>query len=271
MEYGERRRACDPPIIPAGLRASTAGYHWSRDTVGESGAAVYRLSGHRDAPDLFLKHGTGAVACDIAAEAARLRWLVSHLPVPRVVRFSARAEGSWLLTTAIDGETAYEVLSHSPGEARAIIDAIASFLRRWHAIPVHACPFDSDHLLRLAQARARIDAALVDTDDFDDERQGWTAEQVWQRLCALLPLTPDPVVTHGDFSLDNILIRNGAVVGCIDVGQAGVADRYQDLAILWNCLGEFGADLQQQLFSSYGSPAPDICKLEFHLLLDELF
>lgn len=86
-----------------------------------------------------------------------------------------------------------------------------------------------------------------------------------------LPLTPDPVATHGDFSLDNLLIHDGEVVGCIDVGRAGIADRYQDLAILWNCLGEFGASLQERLFLQYGLPAPDQRKLQFHLLLDELF
>ena len=30
----------------------------------------------------------------------------------------------------------------------------------------------------------------------------------------LLPLPSDPVVTRGDFSLDNILLVNGEVVGC---------------------------------------------------------
>lgn len=61
------------------------------------------------------------------------------------------------------------------------------------------------------------------------------------------------------------------MVGCIDVGRAGIADRYQDLAILWNCLGEFGASLRERLFPQYGLSAPDRRKLEFHLLLDELF
>ena len=88
---------------------------------------------------------------------------------------------------------------------------------------------------------------------------------------ALLPLDPDPVVTHGDYSLDNLLLRDGQVVGCIDASRVGVADRYQDLAIMWNCLGEFGAPLQERFMRSYGIADIDQGKLTLHLLLDELF
>jgi aminoglycoside 3'-phosphotransferase-1 len=61
------------------------------------------------------------------------------------------------------------------------------------------------------------------------------------------------------------------VVGCIDVGRGGIADRYQDLAILWNCLGEFDGELQARLFQRYGIAEPDRRKLAFHLMLDEMF
>jgi len=153
----------------------------------------------------------------------------------------------------------------------AVVDALAAFLRHLHAIPAGECPFNSDHALRLSRARLRIDAGLIEVDEFDEERQGWTAEQVWDAMRELLPLTPDPVVTHGDFSLDNLLIHDGQVIGCIDAGRVGIADRYQDLAILWNSLGEFGPALQDRLLEQYGIADPDRRKLQFHLMLDELF
>jgi aminoglycoside phosphotransferase len=62
-----------------------------------------------------------------------------------------------------------------------------------------------------------------------------------------------------------------AAAGCIDVGRVGIADRYQDLAILWNCLGEFSPSLQKRLFQKYGIDNPDMNKLQFHLMLDEFF
>ncbi len=122
-----------------------------------------------------------------------------------------------------------------------------------------------------AKARARLEAGLVDADDFDEERAGMTARAVWDEMAALLPLAADTVVTHGDYSLDNLILRDGAVVGCIDVGRVGLADRYQDLAIAWNGLGEFGPSLQARFLQSYGIDRPDEQKLRFHLMLDEFF
>ncbi len=61
------------------------------------------------------------------------------------------------------------------------------------------------------------------------------------------------------------------VTGCIDLGRAGLADRYQDIAILWNSLGAFGADLQSRLPAALGEGTGDRARIDFHLLLDELF
>ncbi len=265
----DRETPCVPVDVPPGIADAVAGYAWARDLVGESGGAVYRLHGRSGAADLFLKHGTGSVADDITDEMIRLRWLAGRMPVPDVVRFVAADDAAWLLTTAVPGETAYQALSRRPD--MALVDALAAFLRRLHALPVETCPFASDHRRRMVAARARIDAGQVDEADFDDERRGWSAGQVWEAMQALLPLAPDAVVTHGDCSLDNLLVRDGAVVGCIDVARVGVADRYQDLAILFNCLGEFGPALQERMFAAYGIATPDTAKLTFHLLLDELF
>lgn len=253
------------------LAADLQGYRWERDGAGESGSTVFRLHGRPGAPDLYLKHGRGALADELLAEASRLRWLAERLPVPAVVQVRSDAQEAWLLTEALPGETCGALLEATTDGRTSIVEALARFLRTIHAIPVEDCPFNSGHAVRLAQARLRIDAGLVDEDDFDEERAGWTAEQVWQALQEAAPFSPDLVVTHGDFSLDNVLVANGEVSGCIDVGRCGVTDRYQDLAIAWNCLAEFGPALQQRFVSAYGLHTFDKAKLTFHLLLDELF
>ena len=267
----DREEICAPAPVPAELSAALAGYAWARDSVGESGGAVYRLHGKPGAPDLYLKHGKGAVAGDLIDEMVRLRWLGGYVPTPAVTHFVATADEAWLLMTALPGATAYRILEDDPDGCMAVVDALAAFLRRLHAIPVSECPFNSDHRYRLGLARRRIEAGLVDEEDFDEAREGWTAEQVWQAMHDVLPFVPDPVVTHGDFSLDNLLMGDGDVVGCIDAGRVGIADRYQDIAILWNCLGEFDATLQDRFLAQYGLPDPDEGKLRFHLMLDELF
>lgn len=267
----DREAFCTVPTLPAGIAEDLRGYSWARDLIGEAGAAVYRLHGKHGAPELYLKYGYGAVADAIVEELVRLRWLANYISVPTVMQFIYAKEEAWLLTTALPGETAYHALVARPADRLAVVEAVASFLRQIHAIPIGECPFKSDHSIRLGLARRRINDGLVDEKDFDQKRQGWTAQQVWQSLMERLSFTPDPVVTHGDFSLNNLLIENGVVAGCIDVGRAGIADRYQDLAILWNCLGDFGSPLQDRLMMSYGLTALDNSKLQFHLMLDELF
>lgn len=261
----------NPPIaLPDSIRAEVAGYRWWRVNDGESGGDVFRLEapGQRS---LYLKCGRDHVADDISAESSRLEWLAARVAVPAVVAFSRTEREAFLLTTAIPGVTAHEELVSHPERQLATVAAIATFLRQLHALPAADCPFDAGHESRLAAAKGAMDAGLVDESDFDECRQGLSAEQVWQDMNALLPLPFKRVVTHGDFSLGNILMQNGHVVGCIDVGRAGVADPYQDLAILANNLSDFGADLEQQLFQSYGQAVPDAQRMTFHLCLDEFF
>ncbi len=275
MDDEAREVDCDAPELPSGiadlLSGAGSGFVWARNTVGQSGATIWQLISRDGGEAYYLKHGTGDLAEAVGEEAARLQWLAGRVAVPQVAAFVAEPDASWLLTTALPGRTAWEVLDAEPEQACGVVDALAACLRAWHAIPPEDCPFGANAEQRLAAARARIDAGLVDEEDFDDERAEWTAAQVWDALIALpLPAAP-PVVTHGDFSLDNILMADGVVTGCIDVGRAGLADRYQDIAILWNCLGEFGPDLQSRLLAALGEGAGDRARIDFHLLLDELF
>ena len=260
------------PLAPDCIRAAISGFRWSESCGGESGASVFRLESPGQ-PALYMKHGTGSVATDITAEMIRLRWLAPLVSVPEVRAFFYCADQAWLLTAALPGVSAYESLNANPGSRSETVKALAKFLRDLHAFPAANCPFNSDHALKMAEARRNIDLGIVDESDFDPVHVGWTAEQVWAEveMLAVLPLSFDRVVTHGDFSLGNILIEDGSVTGCIDVGRAGLADPYLDLAILWNNLEEFGSELQSELFSAYGIATPDARKLRFYLCLDELF
>lgn len=259
-----------PIAVPDSVRSATEGYAWTPATDGESGGVVFRLTAP-GRPALYLKLGTGRVADDITAELARLELLAGRLPVPAVRLFVRAPEDAYLLTTAVPGQSAYEYLISHPDRRAETVESLAHFLRVVHSLPLADCPFHAGHDLRLAAARRNLEAGLVDTDDFDEEREGWTAEQVWSEMTGLLPLTFDRVVTHGDFSLGNVLVEDGRVTGCIDVGRAGAADPYQDLAILWHNLAEFGEAAQRALWPAYGIRDPDERKLRFHLCLDEFF
>jgi len=46
----------------------------------------------------------------------------------------------------------------------------------------------------------------------------------------------EPVLTHGDFCLPNILIKNGKLSGFIDLGKTGTGDRWMDIALCYRSL-----------------------------------
>ena len=192
MRTSDTMQSSVTAAMPASLRAAVAAYQWTRDSVGESDAAVYRLRGRDGAPDLYLKHGRGSAATDLADELARLRWLAPYLPVPTVVQFArvADPEQAWLLLMALPGTTASAVLEAHPALGRVVVDALAAFLRRLHALPVSDCPFDAGHAVRLAQARQRIDAGLVDADDFDAGGKAGRRSRCGRRCSTASPVRP---------------------------------------------------------------------------------
>lgn len=259
------------PPLPAAL-ASVIGDPIAEPVLdGEAGATIVRLTSS-DGTIRFLKYGTGSVADDIADEAARLRWLGGRLPCPDVLYFAILGDAAWLLTSGVPGRTGDAWLADDPANLNRVIDGYAAFLQRLHALPVDDCPYDAGAGVRLAAARRNLDAGLVDIDDFDEDHAGWSAEQVWDELMRLRPTVGARVVTHGDYSLGNLLLDdNGQPTGLIDVGRLGVADPYQDIAIFWQNLSKFGAAAQQRFLTAVGIDALDGPRLAFHRCLDEMF
>jgi aminoglycoside 3'-phosphotransferase I len=239
--------------------------------IGESGCTVWRLDDRDGRARAYLKHGNGVLADAVAEEMTRLRWLRSRLPVPAILQCVATAGDCWLMTEAMAGRSARQLLDENMVDPATIVEALADFLRGLHQLPMDHCPFDARLERRLIEARARIDAGAVNEADFDVAYGGWSAEDVWTALQAQLPMTPDLTVTHGDYSLDNVLMDGARVIGCIDVGGAGIADRYHDIAICWSDLADYGVEAQRLFLACYGVGAGEQDKLEPYRLLNELF
>jgi len=62
------------------------------------------------------------------------------------------------------------------------------------------------------------------------------------------------------------------VSGFVDCANAGIADRYQDLALCARSVADnLGVEWVQPLFARYGLDQPDESKLAYYQLLDEFF
>lgn len=257
--------------LPSVLRERLDGGAWEREPEGESGGVIYRLRA-ADGSRLFLKYGEGPVADAIVDEAVRLRWLRGRMLAANPVAFVAERDAAWLLSEAVAGRTGDAWLADDPAMLPRVIAAFAAFLHRLHALPVEDCAFEAGAAVRLAEARRRVAAGLVDEDDFDADHCGMSAAAMLAQTERLAPCVSGRVVTHGDCSLGNLLMdAEGRVTGCIDVGRLGIADPYQDIAILWQNLGDWGSAAQATFLAKLGIDEVDERRLSFHRCLDELF
>ena len=148
---------------------------------------------------------------------------------------------------------------------------MATGLKIFHALSIKDCPFDTSTDKTISLVHERIEKDLVDTNDFDDERLGRSAADLTRELLEASPNSEDLVFTHGDYCVPNIILQNGKLSGFVDLGNAGMADRYQDLALLERSVGyNFGREWQKYVFEFYGIE-PDHEKIYFFQLLDEFF
>jgi aminoglycoside 3'-phosphotransferase II len=254
--------------IPSDLPQSFAPLRdrvWTRMTVGESGASVFRIELSEET-SVFLKSEPLDPLAELPGEIERLNWLTRMgFKAPRVIDAEQSADRVWLLMSAVPGED----LTHIDDPTQ-IARIFSQGLKRLHALDPAQCPFDHSIDARLALAEQRIRAGLVDETDFDEERQGWTATQVVDWLDRNRPAVGKPTVTHGDASSPNLLAEDGRFSGMIDVSRLGVADAWQDLALACRSVADYGEEHVAAFLSAYGVEW-DEAQYRFYCTLDELF
>jgi len=265
-------------LLPPPLAADLGKHSRAEITTGESGSSVTLFERPGGSP-LFLKaraFGTAPAGRPLFDEAERLSWMHAvGLPVPAVLQYHEWKGHEYLLLTAVPGTDAS--VSRPPEKHAAIVAALAAGLRALHATNISACPFDQSRRVRVAAAESHVRAGLVREDDFDAARQGRTAVDLFSELVARSPASEDRVFTHGDYCLPNVLlIEDGAggfkVSGFVDCANAGIADRYQDLALCVRSVADnLGEEWVQPLLARYGLDRVDEDKLAYYQLLDEFF
>jgi kanamycin kinase len=251
--------------VPAPIRAAASGRPILPIWTNATGGATYRLG---DGPDArYAKWAPAGSEVDLAGEAARMRWAAAFVTVPRVLEQARDAEGSWLVTAAIDGEMAVtERWKQDPATA---VRVIGESLRAFHdALPVAGCPFSTSAEERVAEAERN--AARRAHRTLHPDFAGLTPAEALKRVTDIPPVD-QLVVCHGDTCAPNTLLTtDGRFAGHVDLGDLGVADRWSDLAIAtWSTTWNYGEGWQEPLLDAYGI-APDPERTEYYRLLWEV-
>lgn len=254
--------------IPRSLRPLVANSTWTPIVVGESRSDAYRLDGPGRVT--FLKVLPVSPIAELLAERERLDWLRGRLPVPQVLDYAAEDGREYLLLSAIPGiDTSSSALRM---ENLDVVRLLARGLRMVHEVPIRDCPFDMTLDRVLPQTERNVKLGLVNEEDFDPERASGSPEDVFQVLLSSRPATEDLVFTHGDYCLPNTLVDDGEVSGFVDMGRAGVADRYKDIALAVRSIRRNCGDAFVQPFlDEYEVLGSDADKIEYYMLLDELW
>jgi aminoglycoside 3'-phosphotransferase II len=113
---------------------------------------------------------------------------------------------------------------------------------------------------------------MVDLDDLDEVRKGRLGHELFGELVDRRPSSEDCVFVHGDYCLPNIFFKGDRLTGFVDLGRCGMADRYQDLALLCRSLKyNLGKDMVKVVTDVYGRGLLDPERLDYYCLLDEFF
>lgn len=239
--------------------------------IGESKSEVFKVA-LNDGGISFLKCSSSEyVAAEIEKEIQVLNWLNQWISVPTVIQHIKNQNGVFFLMTAIPGENLADFSKKIDTTECLILGA--QYLRQIHSIPIEGSPFYRGLNVTLKLAEQHLHLGLVDETDFDKQRLGLTAQQVFDNLQLSRPMNEELVFTHGDYCFPNIIVDNGKISGVVDLGRAGVADRYQDIALFLRSfqfnIGAPDIDLFLKEYSLIDSL--DLQKIEFYLALDEFF
>nr|WP_090156518.1 APH(3'') family aminoglycoside O-phosphotransferase [Dyadobacter soli] len=244
---------------------------------GESGDMVFRRSDGA----AFAKLARASRIPALEGEYLRTDWLSGQqIGSAQVQDWSKTDQYACLVTSCVSGVSASAL---SPADLLKAWPSIAEKFWQLHQLPSESCPFERRLLQVVATAEDVISRNAVNRDFLDDADKDTPAEKLLDPIRPQIPLrieqeTADLVVCHGDACMPNIMVDPKTLVctGIIDLGRLGLADRYQDLALMTGNTRETWQDERQAekalqiLFKTQNIPIPDLERLAFYLKLDPL-
>lgn len=261
----------DQKILPPAIARLTQDKPYQTDEIGRSGSEV------RIYDDMVLKIEKGSERSE--EEYRIMTWLCGKLPVPRVLAFEKTADEQYLLMSRLRGVMAFDA---SLADKKMVAKRLAEGLLSFWALDISDCPVYNGLDGKLKRAKARLDAGLLTHQpDGTEACLGFTTlDALYAYLDENRP-TEELVFSHGDYCLPNVFLADGRLCGFLDLGQAGVADRWSDITdCLWSMTYNFRelggmseealAECKEVFFETLGVEH-DVKKTKYYDLLNEFF
>lgn len=124
-------------------------------------------------------------------------------------------------------------------DPKKLTGLLAQALQELWRIDINACPLNWTLDRKLEAAQCNVENCLVDMENVEPETFGPDGFKdpldLLQWLKNHKPME-ELVLSHGDFCLPNILIKDDNAVSFIDLGRTGIADKWQDIALCYRSL-----------------------------------
>jgi kanamycin kinase/aminoglycoside 3'-phosphotransferase-2 len=204
---------------------------WEYVTIGQSHAQVYQSH------ELILKIQLKTNRESLLDEKSKIEWLKKRVSVPDIIDYDTDETNEYLIMSRLHGKDAAQ--TKWLNDPINLVTQLGHALRHLHDnVDITNCPFDR-----------RLTKKLEETTRY--------LKTLDKQLVELFATAPDEdlVFTHGDYCLPNIMIDEelGNVVGFVDLGHAGIADRYHDLALCLRSMQyNIGKDYSQIFLQAYG-------------------
>lgn len=252
--------------FPKDLQILLEGMNCEADGIGRSTAGVYRYYNNKKSYYLKIQ----PVLQGLHREYKIMEWLQDKLPVPIIIYFDSYNGLDYLLMTEVNGEMLCSEYYLSNPEKT--VKLLADGIKVLQTISIEDCPFDNRLEIKLEEALDNINNNLVDMSDWEENNRFDTPMELLEYLRINKPKEFTPIFAHGDYCLPNIITKDNKVNGFIDLGRGGIADIYQDIALCVRSLKHnFDTDEYTDLFFKHLGIEPNWEKVDYYILLDELF
>lgn len=259
--------------LPDKIKNLIGNERFSYDNVGMSDSTVIIFT------DKILKIQT--ISEESEHEYQIMEWLQNKLPVPKVLAYEKDEEKNYLLMTKVPGEmSCADQYMKNPEQ---LVNLLVEGLKMLWKVDISNCTYMHGLEEKLQMAKYNVQNNLVDMYNVEPETFGKNGfESPEDLLKWLMTNRPDEelVFSHGDFCLPNIFLSDEKISGYIDLGKAGIADKWQDIALCYRSLlhnfdGKYAGKKYQGfradvLFEKLGI-IPEWDKIRYYILLDELF
>ena len=191
--------------------------------LGRSDTKVFKTKLKSNYQEVILKIQYTENKNNLKEEYERLKWIEGKLNTPKAYYYNEKDNIKYLIMEYKKGAPSFKFddIGYQLGKA----------LKQIHQVNIENCPFNkySPEQL-LSNFLDKLDSIYPEIqDNYKDE----TKETIIEFMKENIPI--DKVLTHGDYSMPNILINDGEI-SFIDLGELGISTKYLDIYYLMKSL-----------------------------------